>query len=160
MLQELCTQCAHGGILFTAVAMRDDERRLHLVALGGKSDALPVISARRSDDVSALGLLAPQIIEVNGSATDLEGADRRVILVLYPHFCAQALTEQWPAELRGRRHHLIDDCRGVFYVVERRQLHWRTRPAAALLGGDESGGYGDHSAGAAVEPSDGANVFE
>jgi hypothetical protein len=54
------------------------------------------------------GLLARQRLEVRQAAAHLEGAGRRVVLVLDPHRAAQALAQQRPGVLRRRRQVGVD----------------------------------------------------
>ena len=58
------------------------------------------------------GAARAQAIEVDEAAAHLEGADRRVVLVLHPDARAQPRVEQRPALLRRRRHGGVDDGRG------------------------------------------------
>jgi len=93
VLDEVGAESAHGGILFSAVAVRHYERRLDAMPPRGESNALAVIAASRGDDGLDFGMLTSQVVEVNESAADFEGADGGVVFVFHPHFRAQALAQ-------------------------------------------------------------------
>jgi DNA-binding transcriptional regulator YhcF (GntR family) len=63
-----------------------------------------VIAARRGDDAAAIGLALQESLEVHRGAARLERADRRVILVLEPHFRAERGRHLRPHVLRRGRH--------------------------------------------------------
>src|SRR5215472_2631478 len=74
----------HRPVFLDAVAVRRDDRRLDAQARAGECDALPMIAGGRGDDTAQVRMRAPQLVEIDESAADLEGADRRVVLVLDP----------------------------------------------------------------------------
>ena len=81
--------------------------------------ALPVVAARRRDDARHLRALAPQAVDVDQPAADLEGAGRRVVLVLDPDLGAERLREQRPGVLRRRRHAAVHELARVVEIGAR-----------------------------------------
>src|SRR3546814_13310360 len=55
----------------------------------GEADGLAVIAACRGDDSRGTRSAAHELVHIDEAAADLEGADRRVVLVLDPHLDAQ-----------------------------------------------------------------------
>ena len=83
VLDQLRTQCAHGGVLLAAVAVRHDDQRGHAVTRSGKGDGLAVVATGGADDAGR-ALLARrhaghQAVEVHQPAAQLERADRGVV---------------------------------------------------------------------------------
>ena len=77
-------EALHRPVLLDAVAVRHDDRRLEPEPRRGERDALPVIAGGRADDPANIRLRALDLVEIDEPAADLEGADRRVVLVLDP----------------------------------------------------------------------------
>ena len=93
---------------------------------GGEGDALAVIAAGRRDDAGdapAAGRFRRS--HVDEAAAHLEGADRRVVLVLDPDLGARALAEQRPAILRRRRHDRMHEGGRLLKRCQRRQSRVR-----------------------------------
>jgi hypothetical protein len=63
------------------------------------------------------------VFKVGQATANLEGAHRRVVLVLDPAVGAQALTQQCPAVLRRGLEFAVDDACGGFDVGQGGQLH-------------------------------------
>ena len=62
-----------------------------------------MIAARRRDDPVRRAAFPCQPADIDQPTSNLEGADRRVVLVLHPELGANALAKQRPAILRSRR---------------------------------------------------------
>jgi hypothetical protein len=97
-------ECAHGGILIHRVAARHVDRRANSRPGGRKGDGLAMIAARGRDNPRHFCPRALQTVHVDDAATHLEGASRRVVLVLHPHFAPGPLGKKRPGILRRRRH--------------------------------------------------------
>ena len=95
------------------------------MAAGRESEALPVIAARGGDDPGRIRPLALQPVEIDQPAPHLEGADRRVVLVLDHDIGAEPLRQQRPRMRRRRRHRLPDDlvCAFEFGEIKHFFLH-------------------------------------
>jgi hypothetical protein len=104
VLDQFDAQRAHGGVLLDRVAVRHHDGRGQAMAARREAQRLAMVAARGADHVARPGLLARQRLEVGQAAADLEGADRRVVLVLGPQLRAQAPLEQRPGVLRRGRH--------------------------------------------------------
>jgi hypothetical protein len=113
-LDETGAERRHRPILFAAVAVRHDDRRGNTEPPRRKGNALPVIAARGGDDAFEIGAGAPHVVEIEEAAADLEGADRRVVLVLDPQLGADPPRQERPAILRRRRHDLMHEFGGGF----------------------------------------------
>jgi hypothetical protein len=96
-------QRAHRRVLLHRVAVRHDDGGGQAVAPRGEADRLAVVAAGGADDAAHGGLLARQRLEVGQAAAHLEGAGRRVVLVLDPHG-RPAARAAGPGVLRRRRH--------------------------------------------------------
>ena len=128
---ELRAESLHRAVLADVVAVRHDDRRRRGRAAPRQGDALPVIAGRRGDHPAQLRLGAPDRVEIDEPAADLEGADRRVVLVLDPQLGADPRRQQRPAILRGRRHGPMDERR-------RRLQSSRDRSWPAAAPGEEA----------------------
>lgn len=84
-----------------------------------------MIAPRRRDDSGGLRMCLPQILKVDEAPANLECADRRMILVLYPHLRAAARRQERPAILRGRRDNGPDLLRRRFEFREADGRHER-----------------------------------
>ena len=104
MHHEVGPESAHGGILFTAVALRHDNRDPLARLPGGIGDGLPVIAARRRHHAVRFALR-----HIGEPAANLEGADGRVVLVLDPDLGPGPLSQQRPDPLRGRRERGVNE---------------------------------------------------
>src|SRR5262249_17510432 len=126
-------ESAHGGVLVHRVAMWDVDRRCDARPGRRERDGLTMIAARRRDDPGYCGLRALQIVHVDDPATDLEGAGRRVVLVLHPHFAPGALGKEWPGVLRRWRDGAVDELGCSFQIGKAEQRSWRAhhRPPVA-----------------------------
>ena len=78
---------------------------------------------------------ARQPVEHHQATAHLEGARRRVVLVLDPDLAAQLVGQQRPGVLGRRRHHAVDRVRGALEILEAEQrlgfrslCHHRTVP--------------------------------
>ena len=63
-------------------------------------------------------MLAPDAIDIDQTAAHLEGADRRVVLVLDHDACPQPLRQQRPGMRGCRRHRRRDDLMCAFQLGE------------------------------------------
>jgi len=117
-LDEPRAEPRHRPVLLDAVAVGHDNRRIDPKPRAGERDALTVIARRRGHDPPNIGLRPPERVEIHEAAADLEGADRRVVLVLDPQLGADPPRQQWPAILRGRRHHPMNERRRGLQGVE------------------------------------------
>src|SRR6516165_10584788 len=108
----------HRAVLFDAVAARDDDRRLDLDPCCRKRDALPVIPRGGGHNTANIWVRALDLVEIDEATAELEGADRRVVLVLDPKLGADPPRQQRPAKLRGRWHHSADEVRGSLQRLE------------------------------------------
>jgi hypothetical protein len=84
-------QGAHGGVFLHRIAVRHDDGAGHAVGARGPADALAVVAARGADDFAGECAGLRQLLEIGQPAADLEGAHRRVVLVLDPAVGAQAI---------------------------------------------------------------------
>src|SRR5262249_44449295 len=91
VLDELAALGAHGRILLAAVALRHHDDRAKTDTAAGEGDALAMVAAGRRDDASDLGFAPLELGHVDETAADLEGAKRRVVLVLDPDLAARPL---------------------------------------------------------------------
>lgn len=105
---ELDAQCAHRRVLVFAVAVRHHDHGAESKPARRESDGLPVIAARRTDHARYRRSAARERLEVHQSATHLERARRREVLVLGPDVCADGVTELWPPDARRGQHRLVD----------------------------------------------------
>ena len=134
VLDQLGAEGSHRRVLVAGIAVRNDDHAAQAVAARGVREALSMVASRRADDaggaLAALGHRAEQV----ESAANLEGAGRRVVLVLDPDLAAGATREQRPRVLRRRGHRRVDAPGRGFEVVERRHRgHGRRPPACARV---------------------------
>ena len=106
MLDQFGAERAHGAVLLDRIAVRHIDHGRNAVAAGREGEALPVIAARGGDDPGRVRPLALQPVEIDQPAAHLEGADRRVVLVLDHDGRAEPLRQQRPRMRRRRRHRL------------------------------------------------------
>src|SRR5262249_25159559 len=97
VLDELGTLRAHGRVLLAAIALGYHDYGGKADTAAGEGDALAVVAAGRRDHAGELGLAPFELGQVDDAAADLEGAERRVVLVLDPDLGTHALREQGPA---------------------------------------------------------------
>ena len=138
VLDQVHTQCTHGSVFFNAVALRDHDGAAHPVRPCCPTDALAMVAPRGADHFTGQLPLCGQLGKVRQPATDFERTHRRVVFVLDPHLCAQALCQQGPGILRcgleGAVHHL----RGGFDLGQCGQLCQRV----GVVNGDGCGVHG------------------
>ena len=87
-LDQPCAKPLHRAVLLDAVAVRCHDRRCDPQPRRGECYALPVIAGGRGHHPAQVRLRAAQRVEIDEPAADLEGADRRVVLVLDPQLGA------------------------------------------------------------------------
>jgi hypothetical protein len=104
VLDQLDAQGSHGRVLLHGIAVRHDDGRRKAEAPRAPADRLAMVAARGRDHAAYLRRPSRQPVEVGHAAAHLEGAGRRMVLVLDPHRQAQAIAQQGPGVLRGRRH--------------------------------------------------------
>jgi hypothetical protein len=119
MLDELDPPSSHRRVLLPAVAVGHDNYGRKPIELSRESDALAVVAARRRNDAAKVRFSMSQLLEINEPTPDLEGAQRGMILVLHPEFCANMLAQLWPAHLRRRRHRRIYATCSCLQALER-----------------------------------------
>ena len=117
-LDQTRAETCHRPVLLDAVAVGHDDRRIESQSRRGECDALTVIAGSRGHDTPNVRLRPPDSVEVDETAADLEGADRRVVLMLDPQLGAEPAGQQWPAILRGRRQHPMNERRRGLQGVE------------------------------------------
>jgi hypothetical protein len=103
---------AHRGVLLARIALRHHHHATQPAALRGKRHRLAVVAAGGADHAEAPGI-ARQPLEVDDAAAHLEGAHRRVVLVLDPGLGAERGGQLRPRVLRGGRHGGIDEAGGI-----------------------------------------------
>ena len=129
----------HRRVLLDRVALGHDDGRGEPVGARGEGDRLAVIAARRGDDAGTIRTGSPQFADMDQPAAHLEGAGRRMVLVLDPDIGAGACGEQRPGVGRRRRHRRVDDGgggldAGAVGQVERHgggPVCWNRRPGIA-----------------------------
>src|SRR5205085_10791248 len=82
VLDQLGPERQDGGVLLDRIAVRHPDRQLHPGARAREGERLAVIAAGRADDARDMRTLAFEAVDVDKAAADLEGAGRRVVLVL------------------------------------------------------------------------------
>ena len=97
-------EAAHRRVLLGTVAVRHDDGDRHTGRPTRERDALAVVASGCGDDTANGWPFSDQAIDVHQSAAHLEGTSRRAVLVLQPHLRTDVPAEQWPGELRCRRH--------------------------------------------------------
>ena len=100
-------------------------------APAGERERLAVIAAGRADDADDVGPRALEPVHIDEPAAHLEGAGRRVVLVLDHDLGAGRRGELRPRELRRRRHHRAHHGQGRFDVGETKQ-RFHHRPDCML----------------------------
>ncbi|MGY4430270.1 hypothetical protein ACVWWO_002747 [Bradyrhizobium sp. F1.13.1] len=118
MFNKLCAKRLHRAVLLDRIAARHIDHGGHAMAARRKSEALTMIAARRRDDARNVRPFALQPIEIDQPAAHLEGACRRVILVLDEDLRAEPLGEQRPGVRRRCRHRLPHDRMCAFELVQ------------------------------------------
>ena len=116
-------QCAHRGVFLQRIAVRHDDGAGHAVGARGPANALAMIAPRGADDFAGESAGLCQLLEIGQPAADLEGAHRRVVLVLDPAVGAQSFAQQRPAVLRRGLEFAVDDARASFDVGQGGQFH-------------------------------------
>ena len=116
MFDKIGAERPHGAVLLDRIAVRHVDRDRHAIAPRGVGEALAVIAARGRDNPGCRGPLALEPIDIDKPAAHLEGAGRRVVLVLDDNIGAEPLGKQRPAMRRRRRHRRADDAVGAFQV--------------------------------------------
>src|SRR3546814_4202803 len=97
ILHQFDPERPHRRILLDAVAARHHDDGPEAMPPCGEADGLAVIAACRGDDSRGTRSAAHELVHIDEAAADLEGADRRVVLVLDPHPDAAALGQKRPA---------------------------------------------------------------
>src|ERR1700732_1090230 len=91
MLDEVGAKCLHGAVLLDRIAARYVDRDRQARTARGVGKALPVIAARGGNNAGRSRPLALQAVDKDEPAAHLEGADRRVVLVLDDDVSAEPL---------------------------------------------------------------------
>ena len=113
----------HRTILFDTVLLRHYNHAFDSIESRCHGDALAVVASRCGHYAFDRGLRRLEPVDVNERAANFERSNRRVILMLYPCLCAEALIEEWPAILWGRLHELIQNSLGLADLVQRGKSH-------------------------------------
>ena len=87
----------------------------------GKRERLAVIAARGADDAGRLRARALEPVHIDEPAAQLEGAGRRVVLVLDEDLRAGRRRKLRPGILRRRRHHRAHDRQRRLHLGEAEQ---------------------------------------
>ena len=127
MLDQFGAERAHGAVLLDRIAARHINHGRNAVAAGREGEALPVIAARGGNDPGRIRPLPLQPVEIDQPTAHLEGADRRVVLMLDHNARAEPLAEQRPGMRRRRRHRLPHDFVRAFELLEVK--HFSLTPA-------------------------------
>ena len=122
-LDELGAKRPHGRVLLHRIALRHDDGGGNAGLGRGKRDALAMIAARGADHSLHTGGVVLELVNIDQSAAHLEGADRRVVLVLHPGLAPSAPGEQRPSILRRGRHGGVHNGGRVFDILQRQQHH-------------------------------------
>ena len=117
-LDQFGSERPHRGVLLHRIAVRHDDGGGKAVARGREGNALAVIAAGRAYHPTRFGPVALEAIHVDHAAAHLEGAGRRMVLVLHPDLAAGAPCEQRPGILRRRRHCRVHQAGGGLDFVE------------------------------------------
>jgi hypothetical protein len=123
VLDQFDTLGEHGAVLFAAVAVGDGDDRLEAVEARGHAHSLAVIAPGGGHHAGQGGLGPLEPIDIDQGPAQLEGADGGVVLVLDPGLGPQALVEQGPGVLGGRRHVTVDHGLGFANFVQRGKHH-------------------------------------
>src|SRR3546814_20992742 len=102
MLHQFDPERPHRRILLDAVAARHHDDGPEAMPACGEADGLAVFAACRGDDSRGIRSAAPELVHIDEAAAALEGADRRVVIMLAPHTGAAALGQKRPAALRSQ----------------------------------------------------------
>src|SRR2546430_2075876 len=87
------TKAPHGTVLLDRIAMRHVDRHRHAIAICRVGDALAVIACRGRDQSGSARAFAVETVDIDQPAPHLEGAGRRVVLVLDDNRCAEPLRQ-------------------------------------------------------------------
>jgi hypothetical protein len=116
VLDQVRPECPHGAIFLDRIAIRHEDGHRHAVAARRESQTLAVISCCGRDQSGGVWPLALQAIDIDESAPHLEGAGRRMVLMLDDSGRTEPLGQQRPLMRRGRRHGRGDDVLGTFQL--------------------------------------------
>ena len=108
MLDDVCAQGTHCGVLFPAVPMWHDNNRPEASLSGGKGHTLAMIAASSGDDTRYSWVAFYQVSNIENAAAHFERAQWRVIFVFYPNLSANTLAQQGRPDLRGGRDYLVN----------------------------------------------------
>jgi len=123
VLDQFGTEGTHGGVLLTAIAMRNNDDRSQARAAGGKGDALAVIAARGRGHAGDVRFAATEPVHVDDTAAHFEGSGGSVVLVLDPDLRAGARAQERPADLGSGRHDSVDELGRRLQGSEVREAH-------------------------------------
>ena len=123
MLDQLGAETTHRRVLVGAVAVRHDDRDRQTGGAAGERHTLAMVAAGRADHAVDVRPLANQAVDVHQATAHFERSCRRAVLVLQPDLGPHGLVEQWPGELRCRRHVSGHDLRGVSELVDGEERH-------------------------------------
>src|SRR5580692_527316 len=103
--------------------MRHVDRYRHAIAARREGEALAVIAGGRRDQPGRGGPFALHAFDIDQSTAYLEGAGRRVVLMLDDCGRAEPLREQGPRMRRRRRHRRMDDLSRALELAEIKHEH-------------------------------------
>ena len=105
VLDELGAEAAHRRVLLDRIAVRHHDEDGKPGTAAGERERLAVIAAGRAHDADGVGPRTLEPVGIDEPAAHLEGAGRRVVLVLDHDLGAGERGELRPGVLRRRRHH-------------------------------------------------------
>ena len=85
-LYEVTTLCPHGGVFLCAVTPRYHYVRRHLEPARRQRYRLAMIPASRGNQPGQVFRLTEQLCRIDHRGASLKRSDRRLVLMLYPHF--------------------------------------------------------------------------
>jgi hypothetical protein len=118
VLDQFGTEGPHRGILLDRVAARHHDRGMHPEVTRRERETLAVVPPGRAEDAADVRTLSCKAVEIDETASHLEGADRRVVLVLHDDRAPEPPGEKRPRVLGRGGHGRVHDGCGVFEVVE------------------------------------------
>ena len=91
VLDEVGPKGTHGAVLLDRISVRHIDRHRHAITVCRVGEALAMIARRRRDQSDRARTFAVEAIDIDQPAPDLEGAGRRVVLMLDDRSCAKPL---------------------------------------------------------------------
>ena len=136
-LQELRAKSPHGGVLLAGIVLRHHYDGRHALALCREGNRLSVVAGRSRDHAIRLATL-DALTHVNKTASYLEGAERRMVLVLHPNLATEFIGEHRPGMLQRRLHRPVDNFLGPFQVGLRHKFRHHVLDNMIITSGNTS----------------------